>query len=205
MNRIVAILHNDASMNDNVHAIIKTFFDNNCTTEMYVFTDEPNETFNISNENMICKNVVWPSECDNVPKIRNWINTYFKANNFTGILHILEDNTTVLKDPTEFMLDLENIMDTFDYDVWFSTVCDKCNYLYAKYNPRLAIELDKPEYSKFNFSKKLLFTSHSNTQWIAYNFAKVPDDLLKFNEKFSIPMYYIIEFLARRRNTKKQN
>lgn len=33
---------------------------------------------------------------------------------------------------------------------------------------------------------------------------KVQDQLLKFDEDFTIPMFWIIEFLARRRNTKKQ-
>ena len=64
----------------------------------------------------------------------------------------------------------------------------------------MQISLD--EYAKnFKFDK-LIFTSYANTSWIAYDFSKVQDDLLKFNEQFTIPMYYIIEFLARRRNSK---
>ena len=50
-----------------------------------------------------------------------------------------------------------------------------------------------------------MFTSHSNTAWMCYNFSKVSDDLLKFNESFNIPMFMIIEFLARRRNTKRSD
>lgn len=48
----------------------------------------------------------------------------------------------------------------------------------------------------------IYFTSHANTELMAYDFSKVTDDLLKFDERFSIPMYHIIEYMARRRNTK---
>ena len=68
------------------------------------------------------------------------------------------------------------MMDAFEYDVWFSTTCDNCNYVYSKYNPRLAVMLDKVEYFKFNLGEKLVFTSHSNTQWIAYDFSRATDD-----------------------------
>lgn len=118
---------------------------------------------------------------------------------------MLEDSTELLKIPTGFICDIEHTMDVLDYHVWFSTVCDNCNYLYAKYNPRLAVVMDKVEYLPLGLGNKLLFTSHSNTQWIVYDFAKVPDDLLKFDEDFTIAMYYIIEYLARRRNTKAKN
>ena len=38
-----------------------------------------------------------------------------------------------------------------------------------------------------------------------YDFENVKEDLLKFDESYSIAMYIIIEFLARRRNTKTDN
>ena len=203
MDRIVAILHNNDSMNDNVHATVKMILDNACASQVYVFTAQPNAAFNIANGTQICINVTWPSECNTVPKIRNWINSFFKTNNFKGMLHVLEDNTRILKIPTGFLADLEHMMDILEYDVWFSTICDTCNYVYAKYNPRLAIVLDKAEYLSLNLGKKLIFTSHSNTQWIAYNFSRATNDQLHFDEDFTVPMFYIIEYLARRRNNKK--
>ena len=202
MKRAIVILHNNENTDENVHELVKTFLDNSCADFVFVCTKDPTEKFNITNGTQICQNLHWPSECDTIPKIRNWINNFFKTQNFKGMLHVLEDTTKLLKIPTGFIVDLEHMMKTLDYDVWFSTICDRCNYVYNKYNPRLSITLDKPEFDKLNLGKKILFTSHSNTQWITYNFETISDDLLKFNENFSIAMYYIIEFLARRRNTK---
>jgi hypothetical protein len=205
MKRVIAILHNDENTVDNVHNLVKTFIDNSCADCVFVCTKDPTEKFNITNGTQFCQNLHWPAECDNIPKIRNWINDFFKKQNFKGMLHVIEDSTDLLKIPTGFIVDLEHMMKTLDYDVWFSTVCDTCNFVYSKYNPRLSIVLDRAELFKLNLGKQLNFTSHSNTQWITYNFETVSDDLLKFNENFSISMYYIIEFLARRRNTKKEN
>lgn len=192
-------------MADNVKNTVDMLLANNCASQVYVFTEKPDSSFNIANGEQVCMNVNWPSHLTTIPQIRNWINQFFKTNNFTGKLHVLEDTTKLLKIPTEFLSDLENMMDVLDYNIWFSTVCDPCNFIYSKYNPRLAVMLDKVEYFKFNLGEKLIFASHSNTQWIAYDFAKVTDDQIKFDEDFTIAMFYIIEFLARRRNTKKQN
>ena len=203
MNRIVAILHNNNDMHKNVQKLISSLNDSQCFEKIYVFSYEDLSEFNISDKN--CQNIILPNECDNVPKIRNYINTKFKSENFNGMLHVLEDTTEIIENPSTFLKDIENMMDVMDYDVWFSTICDPCNFVYQKYNPRLRITLDRAEYFKLNLGKSLLYTSHSNTQWIIYNFAKISDNLLKFNENFSIAMFYIIEFLARRRNTRNNN
>lgn len=205
MKRIIAVLHEHSDMTENVHKIANIILENACADAFYVFTKESLEEFNYANGTQICQNVCWPAECDNIPKVRNWINSYFKTNQFNGMLHVLEDTTEILKIPTGFITDVENMMKKLDYDVWFSTVCDTCNYVYAKYNPRLGIVIDRAEMFKLNLGSQLLFTSHSNTQWIIYNYEKAPEDLLKFNDSFSIAMFYIIEYLARRRNTKKEN
>ena len=203
--RIIAILHNNEEAKDNVKATVKMLLDNMCAKQVVVFTKEPDADFNIANGMQLCMNVNWPSEFDTQPKIRNWINSYFKTNGFAGKLHVLEDTTHLLKIPTGFMNDLEHMMDVLDYDVWFSTVSDACNFVYSKYNPRLSIVLDRPEYQKLELGKQIFSTSHSNTQWIVYDFSRVSEDLLKFDEDFSVAMFYIIEYLARRRNTKKDD
>lgn len=207
MKRIIAIIHTQNDMLENVHKIVNMIVDNNCAEQIYVFTKEEKLEFTFAQimTSQYCMNVCLPDTCDNTPKTRNWINSYFKTNNFDGFLHVIEDTTDLLKVPTKFMDDLEHMMKTLDYNVWFSTICDPCNFIYFKYNPRLAIILDKVEYFKLELGTKLLFTSHSNTQWVTYDFSQVTEDLLKFDEDFSIAMFYIIEFLARRRNTKREN
>lgn len=117
---------------------------------------------------------------------------------------MLEDTTVVLRDPSAFLEELECAMNVLDYSVWFSTVCDNCNYVYSKYISRMTVNVDMPNL-QLALGSKILFTSHCNTQWIAYDFSRASDDLLKLDEDFSVPMYYIIEYLARRRNTKPEN
>ncbi len=118
---------------------------------------------------------------------------------FTGFLHVVNWNTVVNKDLTPFLESIEDMMDKLDYNVWFNTTCDPCNYVYHKYCPRTYIVLDDEQYSKKLKTKQIAVTSHANTQWIAYNFAKATDSNLHFDEDFTIPMFYIIEFLARRK------
>lgn len=136
---------------------------------------------------------------------RNFINDYFKQLQFKGFLHVVSGNIIFKDMINEYLNQLEYTMDFLDYSVHFSTVTDPCNYVYSVYNPRMQLHLDDSKYDKFNLPESLIFTSHSNTAYVTYDFSKIPDDLLHFNEQFSIPMFHIIEFLARRRNTKSVN
>ena len=149
-----------------------------------------------------CTKVI-PDTCDTLSKARNFINAFFKEEEkFGGFLHVVEDLVEVKSDPSKFINQLEKMMDVLDYGVWFNTTCDPCNYVYSKFNPRVSIDLDREDVKVLGLSDKLLFTSHSNTAWICYNFSNISDDLLKFSECFDVPMFMIIEYLARRRNTK---
>ena len=91
-------------------------------------------------------------------------------------------------------------MNVLDLNNWCGTVTDGCNYIYSKYNPRLSISIDKPEYQKLNIDK-VIFCSHSNVQWLVYDLERADDNELFFNESFTVDMFWIIEYLARRRNT----
>lgn len=147
-------------------------------------------------------------DIDTEPKARNFINAYYKTDplhsDSTSFLHVILDATALLKDPSAFIEQIEKTMAAADYNVWFSTCTDSCNYVYHKYNPRLQINLDTPAAQALCIGEHLNYTSHSNTHWIVYDMDKVQDQLLRFDEDFTIPMFWIIEFLARRRSTKKQ-
>lgn len=145
-----------------------------------------------------------PDNIDTEPKARNFINKFFKDASYNNFLHVILDTTVIKTNPSIFIDDIESMMTFFDYNVWFSTITDQCNYLYNKYIPRVSIKLDRPEYYECK-SKIINFTSHSNTNWIIYDMSKQLDDLLYFDEQYTIAMYWIIEFLARRRNTKSAN
>ena len=91
-------------------------------------------------------------------------------------------------------------MKVFDYPVWLSTVTDGCNYVYGKYNPRIRICADRPECAALGIHGDICFTSHSNMMWVAYDLDGIKDnDLLRVDERFTVAMYFIIEFLARRK------
>ena len=135
-------------------------------------------------------------------KIKNFVNYFTYSNGFRGFLHVLEDNIEILKDPTEFILDIENMMEKFDYNIWFNTVCDECNYvLDRKYSPRFILREVNTDTSLR--AKAIVNTTHCNTKWTIFRlcaeeFQKDQTNLF-FDEKYTIPMFYILERLSRRR------
>ena len=92
------------------------------------------------------------------------MNQDIKNSGFNGVLHVIEDSV-VIKDSLDSFLDaIEQAMDVLDYSVWFNTICDPCNYVYSKMNPRVSVLLDSDRISGLGLNfKKVLFTSHSNT------------------------------------------
>ena len=196
-NREVAIFNNNSSQLEAAKKLAESLRVADAFDKITIFTRDSSA----GSEELGIK--VIPESCDNISKARNFINMTYKALKFTGHLHVLEDVVELKSDPKKFLAALEKMMNIFDYDVWLDASCDPCNYVYAKFNPRLSVDLDREEVKKLELSDKILFTSHSNTAWMCYDFSKASDDLLKFNESFDIPMFMIIEFLARRRNTRR--
>ena len=99
------------------------------------------------------------------------------------------------------MDDVEKMLDALDLNSWLGTVTDGCNLVYTKYNPRLRVKIDRPDYKEKLGVDELVFCSHSNTQWMVFNVKKGDAEELHFREDFKIAMFWIIEYLARRRNT----
>ena len=199
--RSIAIINSKEENFENVQNMLSMLMANAVADRITVYTRKNAAQFNISHERCSCSGEDIPAECDNEPKIRNWVNSKYASD--CGFLHIIEDSVELLKDPSSFISDLENMMAALDYTVWFSTVTDGCNYVYQKYNPRIRVSCDRPECEKLGIKGELDFTSHSNTKWIAYDMSKTAGtDLMRFDERFTVAMFFIIEFLARRRNTK---
>lgn len=196
--RIFAIDYQDHSNIDVVTTLVAKLNEFKCADEIFVFAFDKTKI----PDDINAKVIEFDNDVDNRSKCKNFITAYFKKLGYDGFLHVLEDCVELKTDPTEYLSQQEHCMDVLDYDVYFSTTSDGCNYVYSKFNPRVSISIDSPIFSGLNLPPKISFTSHSNTVWVTYNYAKIADDLLKFNEQFDIPMYYIIEFLSRRRNTK---
>lgn len=195
--RILAIISESNEFDNNLQDIVTKMNDIfSCKVILFTTNDKP-----IS----IIETIKIPSDFDTLSKRRNFVNKYFLEKQFKGFVHIVLENTLINQDKIDiFVKDIENMMSKLKYPVWFSTICDPCNYVYKKYNPRVKLIMDDPVAIE-NSLTNLVVTSHSNLQYVIYDFENIKEDLLKFDESYSIAMYIIIEFLARRRNTKTDN
>ena len=204
-NRTFAILYTKDNMFDNVKKLCSTLSEFKDNIYIFSYFDvKLSDLAGLVQQDHIIS--VDKDKYDSTPKFRNFVNKYFKDNKFDGFLHVIDNTTVILKDPKQFIQEIEQTMTVLDYDVWFSTVTDQCNFVYQKYNPRVNVVLDKPEYKKLDIpTNQLFFASNCNTQWIIYNFSTVNDDLLRFDEDFTVDMFYIIEFLVRRAKNKRDN
>lgn len=94
--------------------------------------------------------LAWPAELRTDAAIRNWINQAAEVKT-ARFLHVVDGTTELLKDPSEFLSQLEKMMDVLDYSFWLATSCDPCNYLYSKFCPRAIVDVDAPEHQKLGF------------------------------------------------------
>ena len=93
------------------------------------------------------------------------------------------------------------MMTKFKLDSWFNCSCDPVNYVYSRFNPRFELVIDDDE-AKKNYDKTILLCSNANTTWTTFNLDICEYEKIKLDDRFTIAMYYIIEFLANRRNNK---
>lgn len=134
--------------------------------------------------------------------LRNFVSKQLIDEKITGFVHIIEDIVKIYNDSEIFLDKIEQMMQILNLKSWFNTSCDQCNFVYSKYNPRLYIAIDD-ERMKNVYDKTIAWCSNANTLWTIWNYDMCTFEDLRFEEKFQFSMYLIIEFLARRRNTKK--
>ena len=170
------------------------------TDRIIVFNESSNEdTKSLTNVSF----VKIPDDCKNSnSKIKNFVTKFFIDENYKGFLHVIEDHVNIFNDPSTFICEIELMMEKLNLKSWFNTTTDTCNYTFNIYNPRFSIIIDDEELKKV-YDKTIYWTSHANTSWICYNFINASYSDFEFDERFKIPMFYIIKFLAERRNNKK--
>jgi len=142
---------------------------NSVCSEIAVFSEQEIPEFNIMHEQTKCISRLIPCKDGNETAKRNAVLKLYEEEGYGGILHVVSDCVKLLKDPSDFIDDLESMMRQFDYPLWLSTVTDPCNYVYNKYNPRVLLKNDMPELVKAGIKYSLALTSHSNTAWMAYD------------------------------------
>ena len=200
MSRTIALQFDNDKARENALAFIAKIAEYGIDGKMLVFRKSSISPLGCSNAD----EVELPSSADNDAKMKNFILKKMHANGFNGFLHIISQSVVLHKDPAEYISKLEHTMDVLDYSIYLSTVTDPCNYVFKKFCPRLTLDIDDELIQqKLKLPSKLSFTSHSNLCWSVYDFSKMADGPMLFNEQFSIAMFEIIEFLARRRATKK--
>lgn len=133
---------------------------------------------------------------------RNFIIRHFKKEQTCGFLHVLSRTTKILKDPATFIDSVERMMKALGNKTWFSCTSDMVNYVYGRFYPRFDIQVDDQQVKNSPF-KNVMLCSNANTEWTIFDMEGLTDEESMLDEAFTIPMYYIIEFLARRRNNKK--
>ena len=207
-NRAVAVINDSNENSSQVSDIVYSLALSKCFEKIVVFTK-----FNIDididigcscNSSEIIEMQDIPSDKDTRPKVKNYVTQQMKQKFGGYMLHVIEDRVKINKNPNEFIIDIENIMDKLDLNSYFGTITDTCNYVYSKYNPRLNISIDNEKYKKLEIDN-ILFCSHSNVQWVIFDLSSATDAELYFDEEFTIDMFWIIEYLAQRRNVFKDS
>ena len=170
IDRIIAIQFTDEKQRNNIIKLIKDFNLYGFGDNLILFSLDTMPKFEDAEvEGLKYNAITIPSEYDYSPKQKNFIISYFEQHNFKGFLHIIEENVILDKDPTTFTVSVENAMSVLDYNIYFSTTTDPCNYVFNKFSPRLIINMDDDDaQKKFNLPKRISFTSHSNVIWTIY-------------------------------------
>lgn len=193
-NNRTLVIYNDTPENaDLVSQLLASSSSVNWTSK-YVFSTNPDA---ISAESGV--EIVKVDEDAPESVQRNSIVEFAKSRGLTGFLHIIHDTMTTTDAYSVFVSELEHMMTTLGYSSWFSTVTDPCNYVLTKYNPRMKIAMDDPKFSSLNMPN-IAFTSHANTEYVVFDLDHADESTLKLNESFSVPLFFIIEYFARRRN-----
>lgn len=187
----------------NYKNIIKNIINNlNTSNEIFIFCKEDNYSNlqdTLSNSNIhievLPENILYSSS-----KTKNHVFKYFKEkNNNFKYLHLFEDSIEIINDMTKFFDDIEEMMLKLGLNSWFNTRCDPCNYVMTKYDPRIRVVIDNEKLALI-YDKTIYWTSHANTLYSIYDLENISLDQMLFDERFSIPMFYIIKKFADRRN-----
>ena len=191
----------------NIVKLLKDFNDYSFSNDLLLLNCSKKQFNQNDVDELKYQSIECPNDCDNNSKMKNFILQYMSSlSNSFRFLHIIEGNTNLLKDPSIYINEVEKTMDALDYSIYFSTITDRCNYVFNKFCPRLTIDIDDENIkSKMNLPSSISFTSHSNTSWTIYDYSKYDVCPQTYNEQFSIAMFMIIEYLARRKATKKND
>lgn len=197
--RTVVVINNHTNANIQENIISKI----DPETNIIVFKPQDNKSNDEEINYLNVKVQHFPSDIiDHDTKLRNFVSKSLLDSKINGFVHVLEDDVKIIGETRVFLDEIEKMMSILNLKSWFNTSCDMVNYVFQKYNPRFYIKIDDEQFMP-KYDKTIAWCSNANTIWVCYNMSKATYEDIRFEEQFTVPVYYIIEFLARRRNIKK--
>lgn len=150
--------------------------------------------------------VVLVSEEDghNRAALLNFIYKYLKKK-YSGFYgYTIYDSIQFKKDSTNFFDNIEEMMEKLHLDVWFNTYTDVMNFVFNKFDGRVSVAINEPELKQI-YDKTIIWTSHSNPNvtLIDIDAFDIGKEEKVFDDRFEIPMFWIIKFLCERSRDKK--
>jgi len=133
----------------------------------------------------------------------NTVVEYLKSN-YSGnrtYAYTICDSIQFKKDPTIFCNEIEKMMDKLKLDVWLNTYTDGCNFVFNKFDGRVSVAINEPELKSI-YDKTIIWTSHANPNVMVLDIDKLESGKM-FDDRFDIPMFWIIKYLCERARDKK--
>ena len=143
-NRVFAFVQLDEKNRTCLEKAVQKLLSLGVEGEVHVFA-KPDESINVADSRVQVHQV--PNEsAESEPKIRNYVNKFFKDSRFSGFLHVVSDGVELLDGLSKYADEIEHVMDVLDYSVHLATVTDPCNYIYNRYSPRVTVHIDSQEH-----------------------------------------------------------
>ena len=167
---------------------------------IYFFTTYPDKAEKAEQSKKFVEVYLLPPEIiDSESKIRNFAYKTFFDKKCDSFVHFVSDMLPLKSENImEFVPAIEDMMSKLNQISWFSTRSDVCNYVFEKYNPKFKIFVDEENTKQYN--RMIFFTAFANLAWVTFDYSKVDDFIkIKLDDDFKIPMFFIVEYLSRRR------
>lgn len=134
------------------------------------------------------------------------LNTAYKylKDHYSGYYgYTIYDSVQFKKDPSIFFAKIEEMIEKLHLDIWFNTYTDVMNFVFSKFDPRVSIVINEPKYQSI-YNKTIMWTSHANPNITLVDIDKFDfKDGHVFDDRFEIPMFWIIKFLCERARNKQ--
>lgn len=135
----------------------------------------------------------------------NYVYSYCKKHFLESFVHVFYDSMQLDAEKySAFVGEIEKMMEKLKLEVWFNAYTDECNFVLTKFDGRISVAINEPSLKQI-YDKTIIWASHSNPNYSIFLSDKleIPEDGRVFDDRFEIPMFWIIKFLCERARDKK--